>query len=62
MTDYEKRVHTFLDTMPYDKRYSVKQEQIEIIKSYMRANDWQGGLSFSADYKTIYKTRIPKVK
>jgi len=60
MTDYEKEVSIFLDKMPEGKRHSVKPGQIEAIKSYMRSRDWQGGLSFSADYKTIYKTRIPK--
>jgi hypothetical protein len=60
MTKYEVGIHGFLYTMPYDRRYSVKPEQVETIKGYMRENEWQGGLSFSADYKTIYKTRIPK--
>lgn len=62
MSNYKEILHKFLDEMPVNKRYSVKPEQIEPIKAYMREKELQGGLNFSGDYKTIYKNRLPLQK
>lgn len=59
MSDYNEILRKFLDEMPENKRYSVKPEQIDPIKSYMRSKVLQGGLNFSADFKTIYKNKLP---
>lgn len=58
MAEY-KEVERFFDSMPVGARYNVKPEQIEQIKRYMLSRKWDGGLHFTADWKTIYKTTTP---
>lgn len=55
-------IYKFFDELPVGSRFNVKPEQIEIIKNYMRSRKWDGGLHFTADWKTIYKTNIPDEK
>lgn len=55
----QTEINTYLDKLPVDSRFSVKPEQIEAVKTYMRSRKWDGGLHFTADWKTIYKTTTP---
>lgn len=52
-------VERFLDEMKVGSRFTVKPEQIDQIKRYMRGRKWDGGLHFTADWGMIYKTTTP---
>jgi hypothetical protein len=52
----------WLDTMPYDKHYPVTKEQAEVVKKWMRLQpEFDGGISFNADFTQIYKSEMPVV-
>jgi len=55
-------VSKFFDELPEGASFTVKPEQVETVKNYMRSREWYGGLHFTADWKTIYKTSIPIIK
>jgi len=55
-------ISKFFDELPEGASFKVKPEQVETIKNYMRSREWYGGLHFTADWKKIYKTSIPKLK
>lgn len=52
------KIADFLDKMPYEKRYNVKPEQVEEVKQWMREREFDGGVSFNADFTQIYKCEI----
>ena len=66
---YGDKVYQFLHDAKPGSQFTIDRicerenqpEFIEIIKEYMRYQDWQGGWVFSDDYTRIKKTAIPTV-
>jgi hypothetical protein len=58
-----KAAFDWLDTMPLNKRFPVESdEQRETIKQWMRLQpEFDGGISFNADFTQIYKSEMPVV-
>jgi len=54
----EKLFH-FLDTMSPNKRFRIKPEHKELIFEWMDGKDFDGGVSFSEDWNSIYKCELP---
>jgi hypothetical protein len=59
-----KAAFAFLDTMPLNKRFPVtSDEQRETIKRWMRCQqEYDGGVSFNADFTEVYKCEMPTKK
>jgi len=58
----KEKMFAFLDSMILNKRYRIKPEHKEIIFEWMKGKDYDGGISFSADWSEIYKCEMPEEK
>jgi hypothetical protein len=58
----DEKVNDFLKNMEFGRRYKVDERQAELVKDWMQGRKYDGGINFSADWKTIYKVDVSMLK